>query len=90
MSNMAKEKEGFKIMGMSIPIFICVTLVVFIATYMGALPKGMVGAFPLMMIIGAIFDEIGNKTPFVKDYLGGGPIVIIFGSAFLVTYGILP
>ncbi len=90
MSSIVQEKQGYKIMGMSIPIFACITLVVFIATYMGALPKGMIGAFPLMMVIGAIFNEIGNKTPIVKDFLGGGPIVIIFGSAILATYGFLP
>lgn len=89
MSSIVQEKQGYKIMGMSIPIFACITLVVFIATYMGVLPKGMIGAFPLMMVIGAIFNEIGNKTPIVKDFLGGGPIVIIFGSAILATYGFL-
>lgn len=90
MTSIAKEGQGYKIMGMSIPIFLCVTLVVLAASYMGVLPKGMVGAIPIMMVIGAIFNEVGNKTPIIKDYLGGGPIVIIFGSAILTTYGFLP
>ncbi len=84
------EKEGYKIMGMSLGMFAIITAVVLVATYMGVLPKGMIGAFPLMMVIGAIFNEIGNKLPIVKDYLGGGPIVIIFGSAALAAYGLLP
>jgi len=90
LTSIAKEGQGYKIMGMSIPIFLCVTLVVLAASYMGVLPKGMVGAIPIMMVIGAIFNEVGNKTPIIKDYLGGGPIVIIFGSAILTTYGFLP
>ncbi|MCG8539513.1 MAG: 2-hydroxycarboxylate transporter family protein, partial [Clostridia bacterium] len=90
MTSIAKDQESYKIMGMSIPIFACLTIVVLVATYMEALPKGMIGAFPIMMIVGAIFNEIGNRTPIVKDYLGGGPIIIIFGSAILVTYGFLP
>lgn len=84
------DKGGYKIMGISIGVFAIITAVVLAATYMGVLPKGMIGAFPLMMVIGAIFDEIGNKLPIVKDYLGGGPIVIIFGSAALVAYGLIP
>ncbi|MCK8059161.1 MULTISPECIES: 2-hydroxycarboxylate transporter family protein [unclassified Fusibacter] len=83
-------KTQFKIMGISLPLFIVVSLVVLSATFMGVLPKGMIGAFPLMMIIGAILNEVGNRLPIVKDYLGGGPIVVIFGSAALVTYGLLP
>jgi len=85
-----QEKEGYKIMGLPLGLFGVLTLVVIAATYLGVLPTGMIGAFPLMMIVGAILNEIGNKTPIVKDFFGGGPIVVIFGSAILVTYGILP
>lgn len=86
----ARDMGQYKIMGLPLPLFGILTAVVLISTYMGALPKGMVGAFPLMIAIGAIFNEIGNRTPGIKDYLGGGPILIIFGSAALVTYGVIP
>ena len=88
-SNMGEEK-GFKIMGMSLPVFGVCAAVVFAAVYMGVLPGGLVGAIPFMMVLGAILDEIGNRTPIIKDYFGGGPIVVIFGSAALFTYGIIP
>lgn len=84
------KKVSFQLMGINIGTFAVLTAVVLTAVYMGVLPKGMVGAFPLMMIVGALLNEIGNRTPLVKDYLGGGPIVIIFASAALVTYGVLP
>lgn len=84
------DDSGFKIMGISIGMFAIVTAVVLLATYMGVLPKGMIGAFPLMIVIGAIFNEIGNRLPIVKDYLGGGPIVIIFASAALVAFNLIP
>ena len=89
-SGLVKESDGFKIMGMSLPVFAIVAAVVLLAIYMGKLPSGMVGAFPAMMVIGAVLNLIGNKTPIVKDYLGGGPIVVIFGTAALFTYNILP
>lgn len=85
-----QDKSGYKIMGMSVQMFVLLAIVVLVATYLGALPAGMIGAFPLMMVIGAILDEIGNKLPIVKSYLGGGPIVIIFGSAALITFNLIP
>lgn len=86
----AQGLRDYKIMGIPLPFFMALTAVVFLTTYLQVLPKGMVGALPLMMALGAIFNEIGDRTPGIKDYLGGGPILIIFGSAALVTYGVLP
>ncbi len=54
------------------------------------LPQNMVGAFAFMAVTGAILNEIGNRTPIVNKYLGGGPIVIIFGMAALNHFKILP
>lgn len=84
------DYSGYKIMGIRPLVFAILAIIVLAATYMDALPTGMIGAFPLMIVLGAILNEIGNKLPIVKDYLGGGPIVIIFGSAALVAYGFLP
>ncbi len=82
--------KGFTLAGVKLPLFALLSAIVFSAMYLGALPKGMIGAFPLTIILGAILNEIGNRTPIVKDYLGGGAIVVIFGSAALATYGIIP
>ncbi len=89
-NKMTTEATGYRIMGISLPVFGALTAVVLIGTYMGVLPKGMIGAFALMMIVGAILNEIGGKLPIVRSYLGGGPIVIIFGSAAMATYNIFP
>ncbi len=75
----------WQIMGIAWPTFAVVAMLILGACYAGVLPGGMVGAIPLMMVLGAIFNEIGNRTPVVKDYFGGGPIVIIFASAALAT-----
>ena len=88
--NLIQEEQGYKIMGMSIPVFMTFSMIVAVATVMGVLPKGLVGAIPFMMVLGAILNELGNKTPIIKDFFGGGPIIIIFGSAALFTYQIIP
>jgi CCS family citrate carrier protein len=82
------SKSSYMINGLSLPVFAVITAVVLVAGRIGALPGGMVGAFALMLVVGAILNEIGNRLPIVKDYLGGGPIVIIFGSAAMVMFGL--
>jgi Na+/citrate or Na+/malate symporter len=43
-----------------------------------------------MIFIGVVLGKLGDNAPVVKTFLGGGAIVIIFGSAALVTFNILP
>jgi malate:Na+ symporter len=84
------EKEGYKILGLPVIGFAIISIIVLGSMFMGTMPKGMIGAFALMLVLGAIFNEIGNKTPIVSTFLGGGPIVIIFATAALVMYNIIP
>jgi Na+/citrate or Na+/malate symporter len=78
-------KKPFQIYGMPWYFFIIFAAVVLAATYMGKLPKGMIGAFPLMIVFGALFGLIGDHTPIIKTFLGGAAIVVIFGSAAIST-----
>lgn len=82
--------KDYKIMGLSLPVYFGLLAVLLGAIALGVLPKGMIGAFLFMMVVGALLDVIGNNTPIVKTFFGGGPIVIIFGSAALVYFNILP
>ncbi len=41
-----------------------------------------------LMVFGELLNLIGNVTPFVKTYLGGGAIVCIFGGSALVYWHI--
>jgi Na+/citrate or Na+/malate symporter len=83
--NGTEKREPFKIYGIPWYFFAVFSVVVLLAVYLGKLPKGMIGAFPLMIVLGAVLGMIGDNTPFVKTFLGGGAIVIIFGSAALST-----
>jgi CCS family citrate carrier protein len=84
------QKKEFKVMGMPAWFFAVACIIVIISSYIGKLPGGMIGAFAYMMALGTIAGLLGNNIPIVKDYLGGGPIVAIFGSAFMVYIGIMP
>ena len=50
---------------------------------LGVLPAGMAGCFAFMIVCGAILQEIGDHLPIVRSFLGGGPVVIIFGMGYL-------
>lgn len=84
------NEKGFQIMGIPLPIYLLITALVFVTMMCGWLPKGMIGAFAVMMVFGGLFNAIGNNLPIVRTYLGGGAIVCIFASAALVTFGVVP
>ena len=71
-------------------MFAIFAAIVVIAAYMGVLPVGMAGCFAFMIVLGTVLGKIGDNCPIIKDYLGGGAIVIIFGSAALNYFGLLP
>ncbi len=94
---MLAEKKPYTIAGLPLPLFAIISLIIIAASFIPfgpkntvLLPQNMIGAFAVMMVLGAILNEAGEKTPLVNTYLGGGPIFIIFGMATLVYLKILP
>lgn len=79
-----------KVMGIPWLVFMVIGVVLFLATYLKVMPSSMVGAFAIIMFLGALLGFIGDNTPIIKDYFGGGPIVIIFGVAALVYFKWMP
>lgn len=88
--NSIQQQEKFKILGMPAWFFVVACAIILVSSYLDKLPGGMIGAFAYMIALGTLAGIIGNNTPIIKDYLGGGPIVAIFGSAFMIYIGIMP
>ncbi len=86
---MSEQKE-FKLFNMPWKMFVFISIIVLIATYIGVLPVGMTGCFIVMIVFGTWLDLIGNKTPIIRSYFGGGAIVILFGVALLHYWHLLP
>lgn len=82
--------KKMEIIGIPLFYFVAVVVVLFAGIFLGVIPLGMIGAFLILMVFGAILNIIGDNLPIIKSYLGGGPIVIIFSSAALVYFKILP
>ncbi|UTY34221.1 2-hydroxycarboxylate transporter family protein [Treponema putidum] len=87
---MGNEKKKYEILGMPLTLFGVISAVVIAATWWNKLPGGMIGALLLMMVLGEVLNIIGDNTPIVKTFFGGGPIVIIFASSALAYYNVLP
>ncbi|MDD6967324.1 MAG: 2-hydroxycarboxylate transporter family protein [Firmicutes bacterium] len=84
------KKNGYKLFNLPWPVFAICSAVILLCAYLGWLPTGMAGCFAFMIVIGTVLNEIGERTPIINSYLGGGAIVIIFGSALLNYFNLLP
>ncbi len=87
---MSETQKTFTLFNLPLPIFLVITAVVLVATYIGVLPEGMAGCFIFMIVIGEFLNLIGQKTPIIRSYFGGGAIVILFGMALLHYFHVLP
>ncbi|WP_222928604.1 2-hydroxycarboxylate transporter family protein [Oceanobacillus piezotolerans] len=87
-----EESNRGKITIFNIPVawFLIILLITLMAMYTGNLPAGMIGAILIMMILGEFFGWIGDNTPILRSYLGGGAVLSIFGSAYLVHMNFMP
>ena len=66
-----KSKDSMVILGMS-PIWFCLFGVIIIgASYMGKLPKNLIGGFAVCMFIGTGLSVVANKISFIKNSIGG-------------------
>ncbi|ENY73649.1 sodium:citrate symporter [Aeromonas diversa CDC 2478-85] len=81
---------GWQIAGMPMQLFFGFSACVLYAGWNGTLPLGMVGALALMFVLGTLLTELGERIHPVREYLGGGTILAIFGGAALFEYRILP
>ena len=76
--------------GMKTTTYFVVLGIVLAATYTKGLPGGWLGGYTLATTLGILFEKIGDNTPIVKDYFGGGAIVTLFASAALTYFNVLP
>lgn len=76
--------------GLSIKWYLITLVITLVASYLDVMPGGWLGAYTFATLVGVLLVEIGDRTPIVKDYLGGGSIVAIFGGAALLYFNVFP
>ncbi|WP_082234490.1 2-hydroxycarboxylate transporter family protein [Halobacillus massiliensis] len=84
------SKQGVKIFELPVLWFTIFAAITVLCLYTGNLPGGMIGSLLVMIVFGELLGWIGDRTPIVKTFLGGGAIIAIFGAATLAYVGWLP
>lgn len=91
---MSEQREtflsSFKMYGLPWHIFAGFFAVVIFSAYKGALTVDMAGTIALCIAIAGVFDEIGERIPIWNSYIGGGLLMVFFGTAVLKQFGIIP
>ncbi|RNF39078.1 citrate:sodium symporter [Planococcus salinus] len=87
---MKKNMKTFSIFNVPILWFGIFAFIALYAMYTENLPAGMIGALLIIMVLGELLGWIGDHTPIIRTFLGGGAIVAIFGSAYMVYSGLMP
>lgn len=85
----AERLGEIRIMGMELPVYLIVAVIVLFAAEMEFMPSNMVGALAVMMVLGGVLNFLGSRIPIIRSYLGGGAVFSIFVSSALATFGIL-
>lgn len=91
-NNSRSFKQRFveaKVLGLPLPLYLLVALLVIICMYTGCLPKGLVGALIFLMVLGEGLNAVGGSVPFVRTYFGGS-VVCILGSAVIQAVHLIP
>ncbi|MCW1929112.1 2-hydroxycarboxylate transporter family protein [Bhargavaea beijingensis] len=86
----AGVKERFSIFNLPGGWFLAIAAVAIGSMYLEVLPSGLIGSLIIMIVLGELLGWIGDHTPIIKSFLGGGAIIAIFGSAYLTYAGLIP
>ena len=63
---------------------------VFWAMYAKVLPTDLGGSIAACLALAIVFNEIGERLPIWNSYIGGGLLMVFFGTAVLTYYKVIP
>ena len=84
------EKKTLKLGGM--PWYLTVGAVILCALpgYLGVQSSSMTGILCSMALFAFVLNEIGERLPIWNTYIGGGLLLVFFGTAILKNFNLLP
>ncbi|QHZ45787.1 2-hydroxycarboxylate transporter family protein [Bacillus sp. NSP9.1] len=86
--NIFQKLISWKVGVIPFPLYIALALIIFLAAYFNQLPNDMLGGFAIIMILGIILGDVGQRIPILKD-IGGPAILSLFVPSFLVFFKVL-
>lgn len=79
-----------KPMGLPWWLALIIVVITYISVIRGTLSTDLAGCFLLMLSIGIVCDQIGNRLPIWNTYVGGGIVMTYIVSAVLFSYNCIP
>ncbi|CAB1262607.1 Na+/malate symporter [Clostridiaceae bacterium BL-3] len=86
--NVVKKLFKIKVGVFSIPLYIVIAAIVYLASMYNKLPNDMIGGFAVLMTMGILLGYIGSKLPVLKN-IGGPAIFTIFVPSAMVYYNLI-
>lgn len=83
--NIFSKIASFKVGVIPFPLYVLLASVVFGAAYYQKLPIDMIGGFAVIIVMGVLLGEIGNRIPVLKT-IGGSAILAIFVPSAMLFY----
>lgn len=92
MSNNKKQGNLFTSQWIGLPMYfwIVIAAIMLVGIYTGKMGTDFGSTLCWLTVFGALVLALGNQLPIVKDYLGGGPLVLLILGSFIVWMGWLP
>lgn len=78
-----------QVAGMPLGLYLIALVLTIGCMYAGCVPKSMIPAMLVLMVLGEGLAVLGNTLPVVKTYFGGS-VVCILGGAIITYAGLLP
>ncbi|WP_447928706.1 2-hydroxycarboxylate transporter family protein [Vreelandella sp. EE27] len=92
-----QKSRRFDIIGISPKVFLAIALIVLAGAFITfgpenriLLPSGLIGALAISMVLGGILATVGERTPILNSFLGGGAVAVLFGTSALVYFNLMP
>jgi malate:Na+ symporter len=80
-SKIAEIKVGV----LPLPLYVISAAIVFGAAFYNKLPIDMIGGFAVIMVMGMLLGEVGNRIPVLRN-IGGAAILAIFVPSAMLFY----
>jgi len=85
-----EAKKKCTIMGIPLPLFAILSVVILASMFTGALGDDMLSTMALLCVIGSILYEIGERIPIFNKWVGGGSMLAMMVPSYLVYINIIP
>lgn len=84
------EKGKVKLFGMPVYLYVSIIVVVMVGMYTEVITTDMTGSLAILLALGMLFGEIGNRIPIWNEYFGGGTLLVFIVVTIMASRGMIP